>query len=56
MGKFDQNFHICLRSGPRGLKSPPPLTVSLTVKIPGFFYDLPYNWNEFLFLTDMLCL
>ena len=26
-----QNFHICLRSGPRGLTSP-HLTVSLTVK------------------------
>ena len=26
-----QNFHICLRSGPRGLTSP-HLTVSLTIK------------------------
>ena len=33
------NFHICLLSGPRGL-TPPPLTVSLTVKYP-FFYELP---------------
>ena len=29
-----QNFHICLRSGPRGLT---PLTASLTIKYPGFF-------------------
>ena len=35
--KLDQNFHICLRSGPRGLTPPPPLTVSLTVKRPFFF-------------------
>ena len=37
--KIDQNFHICLRSGPRGL-NPPPLTVSLTVKYP-LFYAFP---------------
>ena len=29
--KKDQNFHICLRSGPTGLTLPPSLTVSLTV-------------------------
>ena len=32
---MSQNFHICLRSGPRWL-NPPPLTVSLTVKYPFF--------------------
>ena len=34
----DQNFNICLRSGPRELTPPPsPPTVSLTVKRPLFF-------------------
>ena len=32
-----QKFHICLQSGRRGLTPPFPLTVSLTVKYPGFF-------------------
>ena len=36
--KKNQNFHICLRSGLRGL-TPPPLTISLTVKRPSLFYD-----------------
>ena len=43
MGKLDQYFHICLRSGPRGLP-PPPLTVSLTVKRP-FFFRLPLLYS-----------
>ena len=30
--KNDQNFHICLRSGPKGLTQPPPPRVNLTVK------------------------
>ena len=33
------NFHICLRSGPSWL-TPPPLTVSLTVKYPFFLTSL----------------
>ena len=44
MKKMSQNFHIFLRSGPRGL-SPPPLTVSLAVKYL-FFYDSPNNQIE----------
>ena len=36
-----QNFHICLRSGPRGLTPTLPLTVSLTVKYTFFFYVFP---------------
>ena len=35
---MSQNFHICIRSGPTGLTPPPPLTVSLTVKYPLFFW------------------
>ena len=42
-GKIGQNYYICLRSGPRWL-TPPPLTVSLTVKYP-FFYDSPKSNN-----------
>ena len=38
--KNDRNFHICLRSGPRGLTPSHPLLVSLTVKYQ-FFYDSP---------------
>ena len=41
--KMGQNFHICLRSGPRGL--PPPLMVSLTVKRQ-FFYDFPIKGSR----------
>ena len=47
---MDQYFHICLRSGPRGLTPPiPPLTVSLTVKRPFFFLttSLSYIENKF---------
>ena len=41
MLKVGQNFHICLRSGPRWLI--PPLTVSLTVKYSCVFLGLPIN-------------
>ena len=46
MEKMGQNFHICLRSGRRGLRAegpptPPPVTVNLTVKYP-CFYDFPW--------------
>ena len=34
-----KHFHICLKSGLRGLT--PSLTVILTVKYPGLFYDTP---------------
>ena len=40
--KMGQNFHICLRSGPTGL-TPPPLTVSLTVKYTFFTTSLKPN-------------
>ena len=36
-----QNFHICLRSGLWWLTPSPPLTVSLSVKYPGFFDAFP---------------
>ena len=35
--KMGQNYHFCLRSGQRELTPLPPLTISLTVKYPGFF-------------------
>ena len=43
-----QNFHICLRSGPRGLTPTPSLIVSLTIKYP-FFYAFTYYYYHYLF-------
>ena len=44
-----QNFHICLRSGRKGLSPstppPPPVTVNLTIKYPCFFWRTPGNPN-----------
>ena len=41
--KKDQNFHICLRSGPRWLTPPPPFTVSLTENIRFFTPSLNFR-------------
>ena len=51
-GEMGQNFHICLRSGPRGL-TPPPLTISLTVKYPSFLTtSLSWLWELFFMLVN----
>ena len=47
-----KNFHICLRSGPRGL--PPPLMVSLTIKYPLIVRGLKNAF--FMSLTPLLYL
>ena len=44
-----------LRSGQGGL-TPPPLTVSLTVKYPGFFDDFPNDDTRIIMLATLtLC-
>ena len=45
--KMGQNFHICLRSGPRWL-TPNPLTVSLIAKYPLFFTPCLRPYLQFL--------
>ena len=34
MGKIGQIFHICLRSGPRGLTPPPPYGQTVFLRLP----------------------
>ena len=44
-------FSQLLWSGLTELPIPPPLTVSLTVKYPGFFEDFPTSFSEYFVVT-----